>query len=387
MTTPKTLFMVALLGVAAFANASPRIPAGDGVLSIDVSSRGSWLDLLVVESSGGEVVVLHYRSGDGGETFSKPVRVDIGSPPPFSPHRGMDVQIAASGDNLVAAWMTAGTGLFGSGPIATVCSDDGGRTWTPGPNPADDGLTTGHSFLDIAAGPDGQFHLVWLDSRDGSQGLRYAGSRDGGRTWSENRTLQPDTCECCWNAIATGPGETVAVLYRHRFPRDMRTVFSVDSGNLWSDPITAGTFGWEFDGCPHVGGGVALTDAGDSHLVHSLVWTGAENDRGVHAVRGDESTRLGSPDAIHPALAGKPDGRLLAVWIEKGGGKSPVRFARSSDHGRTWGEPVAVGSALPTATHPLVVATAVGFTVFWTETPDGGQSRWSSFRIEMPPSE
>src|SRR5690606_32682217 len=145
-----------------------------------------------------------------------------GQAPPFSPHRGMDPRIAASRDRLVAVWTTAGTDAWGSGPLASAFSRDGGRTWEVGPNPSDSGLTTGHGFHDLAADAEGTFHLVWLDSRDGRQGLRYSRSRDGGRTWEANRTLATDTCQCCRNTLATGPGGEVGVLYRYGDPRDMR---------------------------------------------------------------------------------------------------------------------------------------------------------------------
>ena len=81
----------------------------------------------------------------------------------------MDAQLAAApdGQHLVAAWTTAGTqDRFGRGPIATAVSADGGATWAPGPNPADDGLSTGHAFLDLACDAKGSFHLVWLDGRN-----------------------------------------------------------------------------------------------------------------------------------------------------------------------------------------------------------------------------
>lgn len=121
-----------------------------------------------------------YRgSEDGGEKWSEPVCVDKGMPPPDKASRGMDAQIAGASDRLVAVWETKGTDAWGGGPMATAISSDGGKTWKPGPNPADDGATSGHRFIDVAADEDGAFHLVWLDGRAGKQGLQYARSGDG----------------------------------------------------------------------------------------------------------------------------------------------------------------------------------------------------------------
>src|SRR5262245_65139412 len=141
-------------------------------------------------------------------------------PRPDVVHRGMDVQVAASGRRVVAVWQTRGAGHFRGGPMATAISADGGATWSAGPNPAEGGSTQAQGFIDIAADSEGHFHIVWLDSRGGAQGLRYARSTDGGLRWSKNQTLDPETCECCWNTITTAPGGAIAVLYRDKDPRD-----------------------------------------------------------------------------------------------------------------------------------------------------------------------
>ena len=78
-----------------------------------------------------------------------------------------------------------------------VGSADGGRTWTNGPNPSDDGTTDGPALLQLMADPEGRSNAYWLDSRDGGQGLRASSSNDGGRNWTANATLDQRTCECC----------------------------------------------------------------------------------------------------------------------------------------------------------------------------------------------
>ena len=155
--------------------------AGAGCCSADVWVDGSVVHLLTADrAAAGAPPELHYqRSSDGGATWSAPVRLGEGQPATIA-HRGMDAQIAASGEKLVAVWPTAGNDKMGRGPMATAISGDGGKTWRAGPNPADDGTLGGHSFIDVAADDRGTFHLVWLDSREGaSKGLRYARSNDG----------------------------------------------------------------------------------------------------------------------------------------------------------------------------------------------------------------
>src|SRR5262245_49366216 len=77
-----------------------------GYRSLDVYSSGDTVDLLLGEYTSGNPVpaLKHLRSRDGGQHWSDPVIVDQGTSPPANPHRGVDAQIAASGNNLVAVW-------------------------------------------------------------------------------------------------------------------------------------------------------------------------------------------------------------------------------------------------------------------------------------------
>jgi hypothetical protein len=355
-----------LAAVAAFAN-PPHHHSGTGIVALDVFARGDTVDLLVAGQHGEKPALFHQRSTDGGATWR--ARTPVGGPPPFGPRRGNDPQIAAARDRLVAVWMTAGTDKWGSGPMATALSTDGGKTWTPGPNPADDGSTAGHGFMDITH--DGsRFHLVWLDSRDGRQGLRHASSPDGTQ-WSANISIKPGTCECCPNTLAAAPGR-IAVLYRDHDPRDMRAAVSTDAGATWKHDTRAGEFDWKFDGCPHAGGGIAFARG----ALHALVWTGHAGQAGVHFLTSPDGgkwsapLRIGPADASHPDLAS--DGtRLAATWLAGG-----AAWAAISPDGTDWNTPVRISGT--TAQMPRVIATKRGFRVFWTETPEGKATVWRS---------
>ena len=99
-----------------------------------------------------------------------------------------------------------GTSKFGSGAIGTAVSSDGGARWKLGSNPADDRSTDGHGYIDAIADATGSVHAVWLDGRDGGQGLRTATSKDFGRTWQANQPVDGRTCDCCWNRMASHGG-------------------------------------------------------------------------------------------------------------------------------------------------------------------------------------
>lgn len=348
-------------------------PAGSGTIALDVFGTENALDLLVVEKNGESTLLLHQRSENRGHTWSNPVLVAPNGPPVYGARRGCDPQIAAAGNQLVAVWTMAGTDAWGSGPLATATSKDGGKTWTPGPNPADDGATNGHGFADLAVDDKGVFHLVWLDSRDGKQGLRYSKSADAGATWSSNLTLKPGTCECCPNTLASGAGK-IGVLYRAQDPRDMRVAVSEDYGKSWPAHDWAGSFNWKLDGCPHAGGGLAIA----GNRINAVVWTGEPTKVGVYALTSKDSgktwetpERLGPPEAVYPDIAVSGQ-RLAAVW-----GVSGAIWSSSSENGGAWSAPTKL-SGETAAAYPRVIAAGDGFSVFWTEGAGGDRNVWKS---------
>ncbi|WP_050028049.1 sialidase family protein [Verrucomicrobium sp. BvORR034] len=366
-----------------------------GTQSLDIAAQGNTLDLFIGTYASGEprARLEHLRSLDGGGTWSKPTQVDAGLTQAHMPHRGMDAQIAASGEKLVAAWMTPGTDRFGGGPMATALSADGGKTWTAGPNPADDGSTTGHGFIDMASGPAGTFHLTWFDTRGEQRGLRYSRSTDAGKTWSANETPDADTCECCWNAIAAGPDGKVAILYRDKSPRDMSLVElpGAEGAKTWTKPATVGNFDWQFEGCPHVGGGLAMGGPSAGAALHAAVWTGQPDRVGVYylnqglasGTKWKEPVRLGDSSASHPdvAVAGS---QVAAVWNAKQGDAAVIKGAVSTDGGSTWGEPIVLSDPVFSATHGRVVGTEAGFRVFWTQSHGDHPAAWTSKTLTAP---
>lgn len=171
MTSGKAILTVvaaAVLAAGAFAlrerareaETGPLSAPRRGVYAFDLYEEERRLHMLLVEYAPGSETpsLLYTRSDDGGEAWSDPVRVDEGALPAFVPYRGVDPQLAARGNAVVAVWTAAGDDIYGygTGPLATAVSSDGGNTWRAGPNPADDGLTTAHEFLDVMA-----------DARDG----------------------------------------------------------------------------------------------------------------------------------------------------------------------------------------------------------------------------
>jgi hypothetical protein len=379
-------FVLSVIGVAALAAEHHGSPAPAGVVSLDVYAEGGRVHLLTVTRADGGRVTEYVRSEDGGATWSPPVRVGEGQLPAEVAHRGMDAQLAAApgGRKLVAVWTAYGKeNRFGRGRLVTAVSSDGGKTWHAGPNPADDGSEGDHAFADVATDDAGTFHLAWLDARAGGRkGLLYARSDDGGATWSPNVLVKRDTCECCWTTIATAPAGKVFILFRDKDPRDMAVVRSDDGGGTWNNPVRVGAFDWDFGGCPHVGGGLAVTPA----ALHAVVWTGKPGSAGSYALSCDAGgARWSDPAsfgaaAAHPDIAATGAGRVAAVWDAMADGGNGV-FAATSD-GHAWSQPRRLSDAGAAATHPRVVTAGDAFLVVWTEQRAGRPAAWVAKRID-----
>lgn len=376
----------------AIAHHDDDVPMPRGSQSLDVYRDGEALHLLTARYEDGSSApqLLYQRSSDGGGTWSSAVRVDAGRSPAKTARRGSDPQIAGAGDNLLAIWTVAGTGYGDSGPLATAVSKDGGKTWQAGPNPADDNSTGGHGYVDVAADGRGAFHLVWLDDRDGKQALRYTRSDDAGNNWDANKTLDQQTCECCWNTLLTASDNRVWALYRDKNPRDMALAVSNDSGESWQRAAHVGSFGWQFPNCPEAGGGLAIsTPASGGETLHAIVRTGKKGSAGIHYQRSsDEGRYWSSPRSLqpgvadHPTVAGDRSGNLIAAWDNLEGKDLVIEASISNDNGVTWTRPRRLSAPGTDASHPRAVATSAGLRVFWTYASRGQPQNWTTQTVD-----
>lgn len=345
-----------------------------GVAGFDLYRDGAVLHLVTAEfdAARGSRALLHRLSRDGGRTWSRAVRVNRESTSVYDVVRGNEPQVAAYGRRIVVVWTAKGTGYGGSGPLVTAVSHDDGATWREGVNPADDASTAGHAYIDVIAGAAG-FDLVWLDGRDGAQGLRHARSVDGSR-WSRNVTVQKATCECCWNTL-TRQGDALHVMFRGKGPRDMVLATHTEAG--WARRSTVGAFNWDFKGCPHTGGG-AGSGGERSNVLHSVVWTGAAAHEGLHYLKSTDAGRTWTlPHRVGGAEARRADvaadgGAVLITWDQWDGARRAVFTMESTDEGRRWHKPARISTPGADGTYPRAVATAGGFLVAWTQSAGGG---------------
>lgn len=335
------------------------------------------------------LTIRHQQSKDGGYSWTDPVTVKAeGQLPAINAKRGNDIQLAAKGNQLVAL-MQKKNELPGMGSIICLYSTNNGETWQSGSNPAKDDAGS-QAHIEIVADNKGFFHAVWLEDpeENGYQSLRYARSEDGGRSWSQLKTIEDSTCSCCWNTLLNSPLNHLKVLYRDMAPRDMALVQSTDAGITWQQLGTVGHFGWQLKGCPQVGGSADYVINGDAQWLHSLVWTGMPEKAGLyHLFSSDHGFTWSMPARLSKTGMNGDiahhGGHIVAVWNELEAAGMSVVYARTTDNGATWSKPAQLAQAENATTQPRLISTQNGVLAIWTEKParQAGYLAWKMIEI------
>jgi hypothetical protein len=260
------------------------------------------------------------RSLDGGRTW-EPEAIPIvahetapGIPFEDKPWIVADTSGPHAG-NLYVGWthftLTASDLLFSR-------STDGGKTWSSpiklssvsGLPRDDNGALEG--FHGVAA-PDGTLYTIW-DDRDG---IMMAVSHDGGATFSKERRI-----------IAAGPGYfgITGVARSNGFPQ------------IGLDPRSSA------DNKNAAGGGEAdsHSSVGEKTIDPRSALDKKDPSRGSS---GKDATGSPSGTPRKDARGGPSEGGTLYVaWSDYSNGDVDVFVSSSSDHGRTWSDPVRVNN-------------------------------------------
>ncbi len=334
------------------------------ISSFDIYSDNGTLHALIsgLKTQHAKTQILRYlQSNDNGKNWSLPVDIENVT---LLASRGNDVQIAANGENLVAIWQTQGD-MPNYGALISAYSHDAGKTWQIGKNPAVDN-SGDQSHADLIADKKGKFHTVWLadPEENGYQSLRYSRSIDNGENWQSPSKLDDSSCSCCWNTLVISPNNELHVLYRDMNPRDMTLLSSSDNGVTWRNKKTVGEFNWHFDGCPHVGGGIAFDE---NNVFYASVWTGDAEKSGLYTLNSITNTpvKVGKK-ATHSDIA-VLENRLVVVWDEMTKEGTGIFSAQSFDKGKTWSSPQRLSANGTNSTHPRIVATENNALILWTE--------------------
>ena len=309
----KTLTVLPIASPVSGAGTEPNLSlAADGRLLL------SWVE---PATGGGKALRFSTLSGS---SWSTPKTVYAGSTREDSPSEGPLV-VEAPDHRFYAAWtqVSISTKAAYKEDIFTSSSMDGGQVWSA-PRPVNlDHTTSEHGYLSLAAGPDGNPNLLWLDGREDAEKHRYhLMSAALNPASSVEQILDDDVCTCCPTAMVATPHGLVAAYRDHQAGeiRDISVIRSV--GGKWLEPQPVSHDGWRINGCPTNGPALA---AHGSQV--ALAWFTAANDQPALkvSVSADEGATWSAPVMVsaeaplgRAAVAFLSDGSVVVLWVESG---------------------------------------------------------------------
>jgi len=292
------------------------------------------------------------RSADLGKSFAKPILVSGSGKLSLGMHRGP--RIAMTHEAIVISAIVGEKGRGADGDVVSWRSTDGGETWSNGVK-VNDVPGAAREGLHAMGFGGGILFSTWLDLRGKGTRLYGSISRDGGKSWSKNTLVYESPsgtiCQCCHPSVAVDSKGNISVMFRNSLEgsRDMYLVRSTDGGQNFSAAKKFGEGTWVLNACPMDGGGVAVTENGETVSVWRrekeiftssstgpetkigtgkdpaiavgrsgtyIVWTSSS---AVHALMPNKSEPvILSPEGAYAQLLVLPNGNILAAWETKG---------------------------------------------------------------------
>ncbi len=314
--------------------------AGDGQFKpFIVPDKRAGFYLVFIERINNVSNVLLRHTADG-KVFSKPVRVnDREGDATVRNENPPKVAVAPNGDVYVC-WANE-RGRW-KGNIRFARSTNGGRSFSPGVTLNSDGNAepAGHAFQSLAVDKQGRIYVAWIDERNKQKEDRggeiwLAVSTDRGKTFSPDRRILTDVCECCRTNLQVDAAGNLYLSYRTvprtgPMYRDTIVARSQDGGKTFKTTL-ASEDKWEIAGCPVAG----------------------------------------------PSFSFDPAGNLTAVWFIGGGVRPGLYYATSANRGTSFGPRQLLDPQQKIGKHTHTVSLADGkVLVAWDEAADKTVSLW-----------
>jgi thiol-disulfide isomerase/thioredoxin len=311
------------------------------------------------------VDVMLASSRDGGRTFGEPTRVNSTPGQVWSfPTSRPELVVAPNGTVHV---LFTGNDVNAAGKPVIVPmytrSTDRGRMFEPARKlaivPETDlghlihgGFSQAETFGTLAVDRRGGVHVYWLDTRFMKEATDTAAivsvhSTDDGKTFGDERVLlKTGLCPCCQLSASPGDGDALFLGLRHVEDgnRDSHVMRSDDGGLTFGTPVRlGGDLRWKIDGCPLK----PTVVAAQGSRVYAAAFNGASEKTGVRfAVSSDGGRTFGAFQPVHadaavsdaPSVVALPGDTVRVFWHGKAG-DDPARAVFgtvSRDGGKTF---------------------------------------------------
>jgi len=358
----------------------PTLACASKVTPAFAADGGLWL----AWAAAGRIGIAH--SPDLGRTFSSPAFVN---PDPLELDWGPDARpkIAIDRDGRISVAFAIFKDKAFNGQVLYSRSIDAGRSFA-----APVAITANQEsqrFEAIAFDADGALFTAWLDKRNRvptkarnedyvGAALAFAWSNDHGATISKTRIAQDNTCECCRLGIAFAAAGRPVVVFRNVFGGTVRD----HAITTFADPDTPGPIyrvsvdDWRTDACPHHGPSLAISPDGAYHVTW---FTNGRVRKGLFYARSSDGGRtfsqpmpIGDADRnpSHAYIISAKDTLWLA-WKEFDGDKTTIRVMKSHDNGTTWSTPTVAAETSDASDHPLLASDGRRVFLSWQTHAEG----------------
>lgn len=309
---------------------SAMAPAGDGKFNpfLISDAHGGFYSVFVERQNGNTDV--YFQHAVAGKPFSSAVRVND-KPGDGTVRNENPPKVAVGpGGEIYVTWQNQRERYKGN--IRFSRSLDGGKTFSPAVdlNSANSGTPIGRGFETIAVAPNGHIYIAWIDQRDkkgddlATAEIWMTESSDRGKTFSADRKIVSNVCECCRLTLALDGEGRIFLSYRSvpatgPMFRDIAVARSDDGGKTFRSAIVNHD-GWELNACPTDGASMTVDRAGRI----DIVWFTAAGDmpRVFIASSTDHGSSFSKPalldpnqkQARHAHAVAIGDGVALAAW-------------------------------------------------------------------------
>jgi hypothetical protein len=340
-------------------------------------------NLWVAWAAQGQVSIA--RSTDLGKSFSRAVPVHPG-PLPLDPGADDRPQIVVHRDGRITVAYATRDDAY-NGEVFIARSNDRGVTFSE-PRKLTEGSPS-QRFEALALDPNGRLFAAWIDKRNAAearkQGSEYAGAalafswdHEATAAFAPAQIARDNTCECCRIGVGfSEPGQPV-VVFRNIFEGSVRDHAVI----TFTDRMTPGPVhrvsvdDWATDVCPHDGPSLAVGTDGSYHVVWS---TAGRARQGVFYARSTDAGKtfsdplaLGAKDRhiSRPFVFVATDAVHL-VWKEFDGERTMIAVMTSGDGGETWSAPRSAADTRGASDHPLLVSKAKTVFLSWLTQREG----------------
>jgi len=268
--------------------------------------------------------------------------------------RGDQPTVKADTDGKVYVGWTAGV-KTAEGPANNLLlsvSTDGGQSFAAPVKINDDSAPASHGMHAMAVDNE-KVYFAWLDERylkkeplkpmpenkkhtDGATAhdhaepnaeLYFAVSKDGGKTFAENKRLAGDICPCCKVSLLTAKDGELYLSWRQVLSGDLRHIAiaaSADHGETFNQPAVVSDDKWQINACPV--SGASLTAGKDGTLKTAWYTAGEAGAPGLYWAESKDQGRTFSPRTLlsegavfgTPVMLSDDKGNYRVIWTANG---------------------------------------------------------------------